>query len=234
MIGRLGELASSDITDRPIVVIPIGSCEQHGPHLPLDTDTRIACAVAERFAASPAGAGTVVAPPLAITASGEHAGFAGTLSIGLEALELVVIEVCRSAGWASGIVLVNGHGGNAVAIRRAEVTLRAESRGVLSWWPRVDGDAHAGRTETSLMLAIAPASVRMDRARAGRTEPIGQLMGALRIEGVRGVSPSGVLGDPHGATASEGGRLLDAMVADLSDSVMSWRTAPDTTGAGPG
>ena len=234
MIGRLGELASSDIRDSPIVVIPIGSCEQHGPHLPLDTDTRIACAVAERFAASPAGNGIVVAPPLAITASGEHAGFAGTLSIGLEVLELVLIEVCRSAGWASGVVLVNGHGGNAVAIRRAEVTLRAEGRDVLSWWPRVGGDAHAGRTETSLMLAIAPTSVRMDRAQAGRTEPIGELMGALRIEGVRGVSPSGVLGDPHGATASEGRRLLDAMIADLSDSVTSWRAASDGAGSGPG
>lgn len=222
MTGRLGDLASPDITTRPIVVVPVGSCEQHGAHLPLDTDTRIAVAVAERLAASPGFDEIVVAPPIGITASGEHAGFAGTLSIGLEALEVVLVELCRSADWADGVIFVNGHGGNVAAVRTAVTTLQAEGRQVLSWWPRLSGDAHAGRTETSLMLAIAPGSVDMARAHAGRTEPIGELIDTLRAEGVRGVSPSGVLGDPLGATADEGRQLLDLLVADLAASVTAW------------
>lgn len=225
MTGRLGDLASFDVTTRPTLIVPIGSCEQHGAHLPLDTDTKIAVALSERLALHPAFDDIVVAPQIGITASGEHAGFDGTLSIGLKVLELMLVELCRSADWAAGVVLVNGHGGNVVAVRRAEATLRDEGRNVLSWWPRLSGDAHAGRSETSLMLAIAPDSVRMDRACVGRTEPIGQLIDALRSQGMLAVSPSGVLGDPLGATAEEGQRLLDLLVDDLVRSVTSWRAS---------
>ena len=225
MTGRLGDLVSPDITTRPIVVVAVGSCEQHGAHLPLDTDTRIAVAVAERLASATGFEDLVVAPPIGITASGEHAGFAGTLSIGLEALEVLLVELCRSADWADGVIFVNGHGGNVVAVGKAVTTLRAEGRRVLSWWPHLAGDAHAGRTETSLMLAIAPEAVDMTRAHSGRTEPIGELIDALRAEGVRGVSPSGVLGNPLGATADEGQALLELLVADLAASVTEWRAA---------
>ena len=99
---------------RPIVAVPVGSCEQHGPHLPLGTDTIVAAALAERLVerlAVPA----VVAPALAITSSGEHAGFPGTLSIGASVTAAAVVELARSADWSAGIVLVNGHGGNAAA-----------------------------------------------------------------------------------------------------------------------
>ena len=66
------------------------------------------------------------------------------------------------------------------------------------------GDAHAGRTETSLMLALAPSEVLLDRAAAGDTRPIAELLPELRAHGVREVSPNGVLGDPAGASAEEG------------------------------
>src|SRR3954449_5713373 len=98
----------------PILLLPVGSCEQHGPHLPLHTDTVIAtalaCGVAERRS------DCVVAPPITIGASGEHQGFAGTLSIGTDAMTNVLIELVRSADWAAGVVFVNGHGGNAAAM----------------------------------------------------------------------------------------------------------------------
>jgi len=81
------------------------------------------------------------------------------------------------------------------------------------------GDAHAGRTETSLLLAIDPAAVRLDRAVAGRTEPLDALWPRLRAEGVRPVTSSGVLGDPTGASADEGRALLDALVNDLTSAV---------------
>ena len=76
-------------------------------------------------------------------------------------------------------------------------------------------DAHAGRMETSVMLALAPGDVRLDDAAAGETRPLSEIMADLRTGGVRQVSPNGVLGDPAGASAAEGERLLALLVADL-------------------
>ena len=203
------------------LVMPIGSCEQHGPHLPLDTDTRVACAVAEGLCA--ARPHLLIAPPLGITASGEHRGFPGTLSIGTTVLELVLIELVRSANWSAGVVFVNGHGGNVTAVNAAVEVLRNEGRPVLAWWPHLPGgDAHAGRTETSLMLAIAPETVRLNVATPGRTEPIIELLGELRAGGVAAVSPNGILGDPTGATAAEGSDVLRSLVDDLIARVDAW------------
>ena len=78
-------------TRRPLLAVPIGSCEQHGPHLPLDTDTRIACALAAGLADKYDDGDVLVTPPLAITASGEHASFPGTLSIGTAAMEQLIV-----------------------------------------------------------------------------------------------------------------------------------------------
>jgi mycofactocin system creatininase family protein len=204
-----------------ILAVPLGSCEQHGPHLPLDTDTRVATALADRLAA--ARDDVYVAPLVGYGSSGEHAGFAGTLSIGQAAVELLVVELVRSADVFAGVVLVNGHGGNAVPLAQAVTTLTAEGRRVLSWAPVVDGDAHAGRTETSALMALAPSLVRVEVAEAGATAPVGELMAALRSGGVRTVAPNGVLGDPAGASAAEGRALLDRLTADLVGAVDRWR-----------
>ena len=118
-MSALSSLSSRDISarSRPILAIPIGSCEQHGPHLPLDTDTRIAMALCDGLAA--ANKRVLIAPAITISASDEHDGFAGTLSIGTAALTTVIVELVRSAKWAAGVVLVNGHGGNAQAVHDA-------------------------------------------------------------------------------------------------------------------
>ena len=223
--GRLGAMAWPEVAAMAagsILVVPLGSTEQHGPHLPLGTDSDVAVALADRLAA--ARADVVVAPVLPYGSAGEHAAFPGTLSIGAAALELVVVEVVRSASAFAGVVLVSGHGGNAAPLAAAVATLEADGRSVLAWSPRVPGgDAHAGRTETSLLLALAPDRVRLDAAEPGDVRPLAAVIGELRRGGVAAVSANGVLGDPTGASAEEGARLLEELAADLIGAVEAWR-----------
>jgi creatinine amidohydrolase len=214
---------SPEIGGRPTVLVPVGSVEQHGPHLPLDTDARVAAAVAARAAAGP----VLVGPTVAYGASGEHEGFAGTVSIGHEALRLLLVELGRSAmRWAGRLVFVNGHGGNVATLVDAVGLLRYEGRDVAWFACAPGGDAHAGRTETSLVLALDPGLV--GAAAAGNTAPLAELLPAMRAGGVAAVSSNGVLGDPAGASAEEGERLLVALAAELSTATARW--TPDPTG----
>jgi mycofactocin precursor peptide peptidase len=234
-----------EVGERRLLVVPVGSLEQHGAHLPLDTDTRVAAAVAERACAVLAAAGRAgvgLAPAIPVGASGEHADFPGTLSIGHVALSALLVELGRHASlhWPA-MLLVNGHGGNVAAINDALATLRAEGRDCHVWHAGVrpamlaavqpgDGaaavsapvpvpDAHAGRVETSIMLALAPDDVRLGAAEPGETRPLSEIMDGLRAHGVRQVSPNGVLGDPAGASAAEGEALLALLVADLAATI---------------
>ena len=204
-----------------VLAVPLGSLEQHGPHLPLDTDTRIAVAVASGLAARCAG--VTVAPAVAYGASGEHADFPGTLLLGHEVLADVLVELVRSARRSfAGVVFVNAHGGNEDALAAMQRRGAAEGDDVLAWRATtVGGDAHAGRTETSLMLAIDAAAVRLELAEPGCTEPLVRLLPRLRAEGVRSVSSNGVLGDPTGASVDEGRALLEGLVNDLASALSS-------------
>ena len=212
----LGGMAWTELT-APVLLVPVGSCEQHGPHLPLHTDTVIATALASELVARRGDC--VLAPAISISASGEHQGFPGTLSIGTDAMANVVIELARSATWASGVVFVNGHGGNLAAMERAAAVFRHEARKVLIWWPHLpDGDPHAGHTETSLMLAVAPEQVRIDAAESGPVPSIADLV----QHGVKPLSPNGVLGDPTQATVDEGRALLTRLTDQLGEAVAEW------------
>lgn len=216
MTTQLGGMRWPQVTaDRRILLVPVGSVEQHGPHLPLDTDTQIAVALCVRAGAQRPGR-VVVAPPVAFGASGEHADFPGTLSIGTEALQWVLVELGRSADAFAAVVFVNGHGGNNAALRAATVTLRSEGRDVQAWsWSIPDADAHAGRTETSLMLAIDPAAVDLAVSEPGCTAPLDEIFDDLLRHGVQAVSANGILGDPTGANAAEGEAHLAQVVAAL-------------------
>lgn len=216
----------------PVVLVPVGSTEQHGPHLPVDTDAVIAQAVAEQLAHGlmADGVDTVVAPRVNYGASGEHAGFPGTISVGHEALELLLVEYGRSAcEWAQRLLFVNGHGGNVASLSRAVLRLIDEGREV-AWIPCANGyglpgpeeDAHAGWTETSLMLHIAPDQVRMAQAEPGVTAPLEEILPALIAGGVRAVSPNGVLGDPTGAAAVHGAELLSAVTQEAHRRFTAW------------
>lgn len=199
------------------LLVPLGSTEQHGPHLPLSTDTLVAVAVAEALADRRDD--VVLAPAVPYGSSGEHAGFPGTLSIGQEALELLLVELVRSADAFGAVVVVSGHGGNAEPVARAVARLVAEGRRVRAWSPSGAVDLHAGRTETSLLLALAPAVVRVREAEAGDPRPLRELLPLLREGGVAAVSPNGVLGDPAGASPDEGRALLATLVDDLEVTV---------------
>jgi mycofactocin system creatininase family protein len=217
------------------VLVPVGSTEQHGPHLPLDTDTRIATAVARaaaaRLGAAPAQDGQrwLVAPAIAYGDSGEHQSFAGTISIGTEALTLLLVEYGRSAGcWSQRLAFLNGHGGNVVALGRAVRLLRAEGRDVGWCACAVAGaDAHAGHTETSILLHLSPAEVLTDRRCAGNGAPLAELLPSMRRGGVAAVSEVGVLGDATTATAAEGRRIFTEMVDGCVRRISDWAPGPD-------
>ena len=223
-MGRVLAWATSPgVPPGTTVLVPVGSIEQHGPHLPLDTDTVIATAVATEAARLLVARGddVLVAPALSYGSSGEHQDFAGTCSIGTEVLHQVVVELTRSMRtWAARVVLVNAHGGNVSALRGAVRQLREEGHDV-AWAPCAteEVDLHAGRTETSLMLHLAPWNVRLERAEAGNTGTLAELLPAMVAGGVKAVSPNGVLGDPAGADADEGAAVLEAMAGAVARAV---------------
>ncbi|MDF1605344.1 mycofactocin biosynthesis peptidyl-dipeptidase MftE [Nocardioides sp. YIM 152315] len=204
---RLADATSPEAAGAGLVLVPLGSIEQHGPHLPLDTDTAIAEAVARGVAEQLPGAW--VAPAIAYGSSGEHQSFAGTASVGTAALTHQLVELVRSLRtWAERVVVVNAHGGNVAAL---------EASDEIGWVPCATEavDLHAGYTETSLMLHLRPGSVRLELAEAGNTQPLNEILPVMMTGGVAAVSPNGVLGDPASATAAEGERVLKAMVAEV-------------------
>lgn len=166
----------------------------------------------------------MLAPSIGYGASGEHQDFPGTVSIGTSALQLMLVEYGRSAtSWASRLAFVNGHGGNVAAVAAATETLRSEGRDV-AWCPCAveNGDAHAGHTETSVLLHISREHVWLDDLVPGNEAPLKELMPRMRSGGIGAVSPVGVLGNPTTASAAEGSRIFDEMVQGCVRRIDAW------------
>ena len=225
------------------VLVPLGALEQHGPHLPLDTDRRIAEAVASRVAER-AGR-CVVAPCQAVGASSHHLTFPGTASLTSGTLTEVVVETTRTLlghGFRSAY-LVTGHAGNVGAMADAVASLPSdERRRVVAFddWPaqrdavhrvaeehcgldRETVGTHAGHFETSILLAIAPETVDMTAAVPGHVGPATEASAILRSQGMAALSPVGIIGDPRGADADAGERYLDALVDQVVAGIAAHR-----------
>ncbi|TML88960.1 MAG: creatininase family protein [Actinobacteria bacterium] len=219
-----------------VVVIPVGAIEQHGPHLPLNTDISDAWAVATRLSASCDDPPVLVAPPVPWGVSHYHHVFPGTLSLTVESLSALLLDLCRSVATNgfTRIVLLNGHGGNAATIET--VATRANVEGIdvfpITYWHLVpetmaelaahDGGhiGHAGEMETSLQLHLQPDLVD----RAALEQPLGRPMEEVALvpgiywpPRVREEAPDGVYGLAHEGTAEKGERLLAAVVERLTE-----------------
>lgn len=227
-----GEVADAIAGGATTVILPLGATEQHGPHLPLGTDTFRAAALAERLAAALPNA--LVAPTLPIGCSDEHTGFAGLLSLDHATLAAVIVDcAARMAGWGvQRLVLLSSHGGNASALALAATQLQERACPVsllvlaasmplthalqrIAAADGVSSDAlglHAGEGETSEMLHLRPDLVRFERLGPGYTGPMADILAQLRKCGLKAVTATGTLGDPSAAEAGRGARYLDAQI----------------------
>lgn len=214
------------------VILPLGATEQHGPHLPLGTDTFRAAALAKRLAAQLPE--SLVAPVLPIGCSDEHTGFPGLFSLSSETLAAVLVDCAqRMVGWGvRQLILLSAHGGNEQALALAGDRLRQQLPQLRVWLPAAltqvaapllaiaEEDAiapetlglHAGEGETSEMLYLCPELVRMEHAVPGYTGDMVKILPRLREAGLRPLAPNGILGDPQPAQATRGERYLLAEV----------------------
>ncbi len=230
----LGEITTVEATksaSSKILILPLGSTEQHGPHLPLDTDTRITEAIVATLARRYPEQITV-APTLPYGSSGEHNRFVGTMSLSNEVLAEVIKSLLYSSSTYRGTLVVTAHGGNAPIAQKVVSELRTLGVPTGIWFPTralfieraekllidphagsgiLDPDLHAGRTETSIMLALDESKVSMHLAQKGAATKDQSALDQLRERGVYALSPNGVLGDPTGSNKEEGSLLLGVM-----------------------
>lgn len=215
-----------------IAVLPVGAFEQHGPHLPLGTDTLIACAIATAISRYHS---VFPLPPVAFGCSHEHAAYAGTVSISATTLTAIVADIRDSLihHGIRGLIVVNAHGGNAVltnAVQQANQPARqlrvglypsredwTEARAAAGITSSNHDDMHAGELETSILLASHPDYLRDGWADTDHTATDRRYLTTL---GTGAYTPTGVIGYPSRATSAKGHAALDHLgrnVATLID-----------------
>jgi creatinine amidohydrolase len=231
------ELTAPAIREIPrestLIVAPIAACEQHGPHLPVFTDTILATAVAEGVERALPDR-VLLLPTLWLGASDHHLPFGGTLTASLPTYEAMLLDLLTPAldsGFGRVLVL-NGHGGNndplRVALRRLD---RIYPRAILSgaaYWDLaaqevagvcegpLKGVGHACEVETSLMLHLRPDLVRRDLIRDDPDTTPDALAGLTWARDFGRKTDHGVVGHPERADAEKGGRMLAAIVSRVT------------------
>ena len=253
---RLSSMTSAEVAELAgedsLMIVPVGSIEQHGPHLRLHEDIANALALAESAAgASPHP--VLVAPPIWWGMAPHHMGFAGTISLRLETLAALITDICTSLA-AHGfrrILLLNGHGGNAAALIATATQLSADHElfvSTVSYWALIPdvlrevgtsaegGMGHAGEMETSIALHLRPDTVLEDRIEAdipatasGPRAIDFRSPGAVSMpRDLRRDSKAGVIGDPTTASAAKGEIIMTALVERLVDVIDDLISAPAT------
>jgi len=211
-----------------VAVLPVGSFEQHGDHLPLVTDTVVACAIAKELAST---YDLFLLPPVTISCSHEHAAWPGTVSIRSTTLAAIIADVVHSLDQAGvgKLVLVNGHGGNYVLSNVVQESNVGRRR--LALYPgRHDWDAarvaagltssghddmHAGELETSVLLHACPELVRAGYQAADHVTERPHLL----VLGMRGYTASGVIGQPSLATPAKGQAVVDSLTSSFASTL---------------
>ena len=225
--------ASQIFRKKKVALVPVGSTEQHGPHLPLGTDFFIACALAESVARD---TGAICAPVIPIGVSAHHKQFWGTVWVSPQTFRQYIYEVATSLGYHGirRIIFVNGHGGNSPSLQEVSLNLRAENLYSVAyqWWtdPSVielqrrlfkSKGSHAGAIETAMLLAIRPELVdtaSYKEAAEGAAAEFGVTkFGAQLPVDTLEFSESGATLDPREATVEAGKQIFHTALESLKN-----------------
>jgi creatinine amidohydrolase/Fe(II)-dependent formamide hydrolase-like protein len=240
---HLGDLTWQEAKERlqavDIAMLPVGAIEQHGPHLPLDTDAFDAGHLAEQVALACSEPRPLVLPLISYGVSYHHEDFTGTIGVSPEALSRMVRDVGMSAA-RSGVkklVIVNGHGGNLAALHFAAQLINRDAHiftcvdsGETSDTDvyaiaETPNDVHAGEIETSTSLATRPQLVRMNKKKKFVPKFSSHYLDFTSKRSITWyartarISPSGVLGDPTKASREKGERMWSVMIENLVELV---------------
>ena len=234
-----GKLRADELRDAAkqdaIVILPIGAIEQHGPHLPVETDMLLAEAIALGTARrlDEREGRALVLPVMWAGLSEHHMPFGGTITLGLPAFQAAIEGICRSLqrhGFKR-IVLSNWHGGNDNALRAItdDVTTRLQLPIILFNYFPVAAKAvapllttqsdiyHACEAETAMMLALRPELVALERIPPRVDTPSSGEPELYRWRSFSVLTESGVMGNPIAGTAEQGHKILDAIIVALAD-----------------
>ena len=217
---------------KTIAVIPVGSIEQHGPHLPISTDSDIVSEVAKKISEKNR---YFLLPTITYGISFEHAPFFN-LSIRESTLRAILIDLCTSLveNNIKTIFIINGHHGNLKSIKNIDVKIKKILKNKvkvypLSYWHFMDRDFdHAGFVETSLMLAISK-NVKMKLAKKGlitdkMTKQEIIKIGKLANQSFPKATKNGIWGDPTKATKKDGNKILNEIMQNLSKKCQTYLT----------
>lgn len=219
--------------NRAVVIVPVGSVEQHGPHSPQDVDISIPYHLSVQAAESVDDFPILVAPPLMYGFTHYNMGEIGTITFSLETFISALCDISRSI-WANGfhrIILLNGHGGNEAPTKAASVKLAEEDVWALAltywnmapdelraWSDADDGSiGHGGEWETSLQLHLRPQLIDADRMVRDewRRHFSPEIQRFAEFPERRREMENGVMGDPFAASAEKGGRIFDVLTQRL-------------------
>lgn len=244
---RRGEIEGA-AREKGVVLVPIGATEQHGPHLPLDTDTSAVMEVAVRAASQIADFPVLVLPPVSWGLSSHHMIFPGTLTLSWQTFGALVTEICACvhAHGFRKIMLLNGHGGNTGLLNGLVVEMSGKGISVVAatyyeLLPRDtlvslceadDRMSHSGELETSIQLCLHPELVDRGQIDASLRVPPKEYLARRRFHGVYRPlnlsveAPLGVTGIATAASAAKGEKLLAAVTEALAAFLRHYHSQP--------